>query len=173
VAGNFHFAPGKSFQHAHMHIHDLAAFSAGMFNVSHTINTLSFGERFPGAVNPLDQQFRSSQDTGGMFSYYTKVVPTTYSNISGGELSTNQFSVTEYYNPTGEKKGQGLPGVFFYYELAPIMVKFQEQRSSFAHFLTQLCAILGGVFTVAGMIDKLVYHGVRHLEKKMQINKLS
>lgn len=54
VAGNFHFAPGKSFQHAHMHIHDLAAFPAQRFNVSHVVTQLSFGEPFPGVVNPLD-----------------------------------------------------------------------------------------------------------------------
>ena len=47
VAGNFHFAPGKSFQHAHMHVHDLAAFPAGKFNVSHSIKQITFGDPFP------------------------------------------------------------------------------------------------------------------------------
>jgi hypothetical protein len=36
VAGNFHFAPGKSFQHAHMHVHDLAGYPVAKFNVSHS-----------------------------------------------------------------------------------------------------------------------------------------
>jgi hypothetical protein len=34
-------------------------------------------------------------------------------------------------------------GAFIFYELSPIMVRFTETRPSFAHFLTQLCAILG------------------------------
>ncbi|KAH7331842.1 hypothetical protein KP509_20G053000 [Ceratopteris richardii] len=34
VAGNFHFAPGKSFQQANMHVHDLLAFQKDSFNVS-------------------------------------------------------------------------------------------------------------------------------------------
>ena len=69
VAGNFHLAPGKSFQHAHMHIHDLAAFPATRFNVSHKITTLSFGEPFPGIVNPLDgsQRMMGEEDGGGMY----------------------------------------------------------------------------------------------------------
>lgn len=54
VAGNFHFAPGKSFQQHHMHIHDLQPFKNLKFNMSHTINRLSFGREFPGIVNPLD-----------------------------------------------------------------------------------------------------------------------
>jgi hypothetical protein len=54
VAGNFHFAPGKSFQQHHMHIHDLQPFRNAKFNLSHTVNRLSFGKEFPGIVNPLD-----------------------------------------------------------------------------------------------------------------------
>jgi len=63
-------------------------------------------------------------------------------------------------------------GVFFFYEISPIMVRFREQQKSLLHFLTQLCAILGGVFTVAGMIDRFVYHGLKSLEKKMEMGKL-
>lgn len=33
VAGNFHFAPGKSFQQANVHVHDLLAFQKDSFNV--------------------------------------------------------------------------------------------------------------------------------------------
>lgn len=35
------------------------------------------------------------------------------------------------------------------------MVQFTESRKSFTHFLTQLCAILGGVITVSGMLDRI------------------
>lgn len=34
------------------------------------------------------------------------------------------------------------------------------------------CAILGGVFTVAGIIDRIVFSSMRHIEKKMSLNKL-
>jgi hypothetical protein len=136
----------------------------------------------------------------GMVMYYVKVVPTSYASVKGELINTNQFSVTEHFRHTDTKTGQGLPGidgtlcfalhrhaprhatecwhavfagVFFFYELSPIMVRFTEQRKSFGHFITQLCAILGGVFTVAGMIDRLVFSGLRHLEKKLSINKLT
>lgn len=32
----------------------------------------------------------------------------------------------------------------------------REERQSFAHFLTSTCAIVGGVLTVAGLIDSFV-----------------
>jgi endoplasmic reticulum-Golgi intermediate compartment protein 3 len=33
VAGNFHIAPGKSFQQHHMHVHDLKPYGADSFNL--------------------------------------------------------------------------------------------------------------------------------------------
>ena len=50
-----------------------------------------------------------------------------------------------------------LPGVFFIYDISPIMVKYTEKWTSFGHFLTSTCAIVGGVFTVAGLIDAAIY----------------
>jgi hypothetical protein len=32
-----------------------------------------------------------------------------------------------------------------------------EHRSSFTSFLTSVCAIVGGVFTVAGLVDSIYY----------------
>ena len=54
VAGNFHIAPGKSFQRFHVHVHYLQELSSIPLNMSHQIRSLSFGERFPGVKNPLD-----------------------------------------------------------------------------------------------------------------------
>lgn len=54
VAGNFHFAPGKSFQQHHVHVHDLQPFGRSAFNLTHHIRRLSFGHDYPGLVNPLD-----------------------------------------------------------------------------------------------------------------------
>lgn len=59
------------------------------------------------------------------------------------------------------------------YELSPIMVKFTETRKSFAHFLTGVCAIIGGVFTVAGLVDSMIYHSMKSLKKKIELGKAS
>eukprot|EP00271_Cylindrocystis_brebissonii_P013203 TRINITY_DN32853_c0_g1_i1.p1 TRINITY_DN32853_c0_g1~~TRINITY_DN32853_c0_g1_i1.p1 ORF type:complete len:390 (+),score=61.40 TRINITY_DN32853_c0_g1_i1:291-1460(+) len=174
VAGNFHFAPGKSFQQAHMHVHDLLPFNNQQFNVSHTINSLSFGAKYPGIVNPLDGVTWNQTGLAGMYQYFTKVVPTIYTDLRGHVISTNQFSVTEHFRPSdGLGASRSLPGVFFFYDLSPIKVKFSEQRISFLHFLTNVCAIVGGVFTVTGILDAFVYHGQRAIKKKMELGKLS
>lgn len=45
VAGNFHFAPGKSFQQSNIHVHDLLAFQKDSFNVRYIPTGLSSGSR--------------------------------------------------------------------------------------------------------------------------------
>jgi len=56
VAGNFHLAPGKSFQQNHLHIHDLKPFLSDSIThvFSHKIHHLSFGPKVEGVINPLD-----------------------------------------------------------------------------------------------------------------------
>ncbi|CAG8723824.1 8918_t:CDS:2, partial [Racocetra fulgida] len=56
VAGNFHLAPGKSFEQNHVHVHDLQPFlSDGVHHdFTHEIHHLSFGPKVDGVVNPLD-----------------------------------------------------------------------------------------------------------------------
>ncbi|KAJ1411368.1 Endoplasmic reticulum vesicle transporter, C-terminal [Sesbania bispinosa] len=159
VAGNFHFAPGKSFQQSGVHVHDLLAFQKDSFNLSHHINRLAFGEYFPGVVNPLDRAHWTQETPSGMYQYFIKVVPTVYTDVSGNTIQSNQFSVTEHFRTGDVGRLQSLPGVFFFYDLSPIKVTFTEEHVSFLHFLTNVCAIVGGVFTVSGILDSFIYHG--------------
>ena len=39
-----------------------------------------------------------------------------------------------------------------------------ETRQAFAHFLTSTCAIIGGVLTVAGLIDSLIFSGAKRIK---------
>ena len=81
-----------------MHVHDFQMFKQTSFNMTHEINSLSFGFDYPGIVNPLDGVVKSSTepDISIMYQYFVKIVPTKYLNLHGVELKTNQFSVTEH-----------------------------------------------------------------------------
>lgn len=59
----------------------------------------------------------------------------------------------------------GLPGAFFNYEISPILIVHTETRQSFAHFLTSTCAIVGGVLTVASLVDSVLFATGRVLKK--------
>jgi len=172
VAGNFHFAPGRSFQSNHMHFHDMEIYKSGKgFNLSHTINRLSFGSEYPGLINPLDGVKKHwKKDISPMYQYFIKVVPTTYEYTYGASSNTNQFSVTEYERSLDEGS-QASTGVYFMFELSPIRIIYRETSKSLAFFLTGICAIIGGVFTVAGIIDSFIYRSLRSLEAKIELGK--
>uniref|UniRef100_A0A8C0F3X4 Endoplasmic reticulum-Golgi intermediate compartment protein n=1 Tax=Bubo bubo TaxID=30461 RepID=A0A8C0F3X4_BUBBB len=115
VAGNFHFAPGRSFQQSHVR-GKLLAFPF-QINRTHYIKHLSFGRDYPGIVNPLDGTDVTAQQ--GKSHIFLSVDP----NL------TNQFSVTRHEKIANGLLGdQGLPGVFVPYELSPVMVKLTEEH---------------------------------------------
>jgi hypothetical protein len=89
-------------------------------------------------------------------------------------MNSNQFSVTKHKKVISIMNGEsGMPGIFFQYELSPLMVKFTERQRSFGHFATNVCAIIGGVYTVAGLIDTLLYYSVKIIQKKIELGKLN
>ena len=60
----------------------------------------------------------------------------------------------------------------FNYELSPITVKYEQKSENFFDFILYICAIIGGVFTVAGIIDALIHRSVSAIFKQ-RIGKLS
>lgn len=173
VGGSFHIAPGKSFSLNHIHVHDVQPFATSDFNVTHTVRHLSFGRNVPGKTDPMDGTLGLAEKGSEMFQYYIKIVPTTFSRADGSTFVTNQFSVTRHSKVISVMggDGSGMPGVFFSYEMAPVMVKYSEKEKSLGHYLSGLCAIIGGVFTVAGMLDKLVYTSAKVLQQKTDLGK--
>jgi len=178
VGGSFHIAPGKSFIINHIHVHDVNPFASTDFNVTHQIKHLSFGQHLDlesvdaGAINPLDGVEGVAEKGAMMFHYYLKIVPTTYTQTDGSYFPSNQFSVTRHSKVVSVMAGEGgMPGVFFSYEMSPVMVKYSRKEKSLGHFLTGLCAIIGGVFTVAGILDKLIYNSSRLIEQKIELGK--
>lgn len=44
------------------------------------------------------------------------------------------------------------------YELSPYNITLTEGFTSFPHFLTHCCAIIGGVYVVSGYLNSIVWH---------------
>ena len=161
VAGNFHVALGKTKSVDGRLIHQFAVSDLETYNTGHKIHALSFGVPFPGQSNPLDGkgvEVNANWMKTAVYQYFIKIVPTNYTDTAKGEsFLSYQYSFTEKIIPVGDgldgmhKAGPGvkLPGVFFVYELSPFMVQSTVQSEPFAHFLTHVCAIVGGVFTVS------------------------
>eukprot|EP00080_Pristionchus_pacificus_P004390 PDM64410.1 erv-46 [Pristionchus pacificus] len=171
VAGNFHIAPGDPFRTLRAHVHDLHSLDASSFDCAHSIDHLSFGTHWPDKDYPLDGSSHDEKKGGVMYQYYVKVVPTSYHSIDSHTTHSHQFSVTTHRKVVGGGVS-GLPGLFVQYEFSPLMVLYEERQAPLSAFLVNLCAIIGGVFTVASLIDSFIYSGHRVIAQKMNLNKL-
>ncbi|KAI9624524.1 hypothetical protein KEM48_008851 [Puccinia striiformis f. sp. tritici PST-130] len=131
--------------------------------------------------NPLDGVKAHTEASNYMFQYFLKVVGTQFQLLDGQVAKSHQYSVTQYERDLDHsEKGDadelghltshghsGVPGVFFNYEISPMQVVHREYRQSFAHFATSTCAIVGGVLTVAGLLDSFFME--LRIELKLEI----
>ena len=131
--------------------------------------------RLPRAAQPFGRRLAALALGAAVSRYFLKVVPTTYEFLGGQSVHTNQFSVTQYFKALGlgdTQAGQSMvPTVSFVFELTPLKVKKTERRGgSFLSFMTRSFALIGGLFTVAGILDGVLYTSTRKLEK-LQLGK--
>lgn len=159
VPGNFHIS-----SHAYGRtIARLVAEGVFKYDISHKINHISFGDESDiqlikanfhvGNLNPLDGVVKSRKnDKDKIYEYYLKVVPTSYIDMNGKSYDVNQFTTNSNEVPIN----MTIPTIYFRYDIAPILVRFEQFKESFFEFFVQVCAIIGGIYSVIGILDTLI-----------------
>jgi len=95
-----------------------------------------------------------------------QVVPTLYIDGIKNE-STYQFSSMENSEIVNLNSNHWhLPGIFFKYDFFPLRVKMIRKPSYLSHFLTRICAILGGTWVVVGIIYSSLSKMIKTMKKK-------
>eukprot|EP00388_Colpodella_angusta_P003712 GDKJ01012905.1.p1 GENE.GDKJ01012905.1~~GDKJ01012905.1.p1 ORF type:complete len:416 (+),score=72.37 GDKJ01012905.1:186-1250(+) len=64
-----------------------------------------------------------------------------------------------------------IPAIYLRYDVSPVMVTYRKEKETVWRFSVHVCAILGGIFSLAGIVDSLV-HGGQHIIMKHRMNKL-
>ena len=162
VPGNFHLST-----HSASHQPDNP-------DMLHKVNSLQFGDiiETTGAFDAMNV-FDQLGSTGlSSHDYIIKIVPTIYHRLNGSIQNTFQYSFAHKDYIAYGHGNRIVPAIWFKYDVNPITIKYMEKRKPFYHFITTFCAIIGGTFTVAGIIDALIFtaHGIL---KKAEIGKLS
>ena len=108
--------------------------------------------------------------------HYLKVVPY-QANFLDGERHHSYLYKANYneYHPRKLEWYEGaadayvdttlVPNAVFHYDISPVMVVMKEQTQSFSSFVTKICAVIGGIYTVVGLLDSVVYHAGENLKK--------
>ncbi|CAI5737965.1 unnamed protein product [Hyaloperonospora brassicae] len=167
VPGNFH-----------VHLSNPAySMDSSLVNASHTVGGLWFGEdlaardmaKLPAMAQAqlythrLDNMDFTSFNRNHTYVHYIKVVTNAYVQSNGSAI--NVYKYTAHSNEYVET--EDLPSIMFRYDLSPMSVRISEDTVPLYHFLTSMCAIIGGVFTVIGIVDQLIHQTSRALNKKV------
>ena len=150
-------------------------------NLEHQINELYFGENlhknkrgrinkflFKNLQNTLRNKKRVNDKNLMVYQYYLKIVPAKYRFLDGSESNKYQYTANSF----ADLAYNGLPSLFFKYDLSPITIEYKYTRMSFLTFLINIFAILGGIFTIAGIIDAIIHKSVLVLLRKAEMNKI-
>jgi hypothetical protein len=148
--------PGHFYVHAQSPNH---AMSPYMTNVSHIVHHLSYGDdrllrdarsvasmpkppNFSTSIKPMDGNAYVTENLHEAYHHYLKLVSTnlfSYQMVQSSQLS--------YY------KSDQAPEAKFIMDLSPISVTYRLKTRRWYDYITSLMAILGGTFTVVGMLD--------------------
>ena len=159
-------------------------FNLETMDVSHTVNHLSFGPflsetdwmvmppHIAASVGSLDDKaYSSDQHVPTTHEHYVKVVRHEVTPPSAWKIKPVLAYGYVVHSNNIQKAGE-VPTVRVNYDILPIVVQFSEKKQAFYHFITQLCAIVGGVFTVAGIVASITYKGINMVKKKQELGKL-
>ncbi|KAK8460544.1 hypothetical protein SEVIR_2G346400v4 [Setaria viridis] len=164
------------------------SFDPSQINVSHYVTQFSFGKKLSPRMFyefvRLTPYLRGYHDRLAGQSYMVKhgevnanVTIEHYLQIVKTELvtlrSSKELKVLEEYEYTAHSSlvhSFYVPVVKFHFEPSPMQVLVTEVPRSFSHFITNVCAIIGGVFTVAGILDS-IFHNTLRMVKKVELGK--
>ena len=82
------------------------------------------------------------------------------------ELETFQFTSTSH-----GRTRDTLPSLIISYDVSPIQAHIHENRKPLTDFVVSLCAIIGGAFSLFGILDGILFTTNREIRKKLQIGK--
>lgn len=159
------------------------SFDASLMNMSHVISAFSFGKKInPRVMSDIKRilpYIGVSHDKLNGQAYLTdpedraNVTVEHYLQVVKTEVMRSSHQLIEDYEYTAHSSlmhALSIPVVKFHFELSPMQVLITENSKSFSHFITNVCAIIGGVFTVAGILDSILHNTLR-LVKKVELGK--
>lgn len=173
--------PGNLVISAHSGAH---SFDGSQMNMSHVISRFSFGKmispREMSDMKRLLPYLGQNYDKLSGKTYITNpkdssenVTIEHYIQVVKTEVMTRSYKLVEEYEYTAHSSlvhSFDLPVAKFHVVPSAMQVIIKENAKSFSHFLTNVCAIIGGVFTVAGILDSILHNTMR-LMRKVELGK--
>jgi hypothetical protein len=95
-------------------------------------------------------------------NYFLEISQVDYvDETSESAKASNQvFEGYQYRTSQTIKMSQGMPAIFFRYELSPIRIQYTISLMSLSTFLVRVCAIVGGIYAVSSIFESLLRNSI-------------
>jgi hypothetical protein len=159
--GNFHIQ-------ARSPHHDLVPH---MTNVSHVVHHLSIGDpigrsyvergkvKVPreaiAKLTPMDGNVYVTQELHEAYHHYVKVITTNAEGMVMGKRDIKAYQIIQSSQLALYRNDQ-IPEAKFSLDLSPISVSYRTTSRHWYDYLTSLMAIIGGMFTVVGLVEATI-----------------
>ena len=173
VPGNFHIQ-------ARSNHHDLASH---MTNVSHIVHSLYFGdpmaqiriqkgeanvpEGVANKISPMNGNIYPTQELHEAYHHYLKVISTNVDGLRVGKRDLRVYQVIEN-SQLAFYRNDIIPEAKFIFDLSPISVSYRSTSRQWYDYATSIMAIIGGVFTVVGMLESTVNTAVQQARRRIR-----
>lgn len=98
---------------------------------------------------------KSSSEENLNYDYYLKLIPHLYRDeINDTEYLTYHHSLT--YKSKKVESDNEMPLIMINFDFSPITMKITLQQKSFPQFLIHICAIVGGIFVIFSIINRVL-----------------
>mmetsp|Transcript_59483 Transcript_59483/g.70889 ORF Transcript_59483/g.70889 Transcript_59483/m.70889 type:complete len:525 (+) Transcript_59483:233-1807(+) len=163
VPGNFHI---RASSNSH-------TFMPSMTNVSHEVHHLSFGEDymkkrykdyghlFSDKISPFNGNVYVTHHLHQAYHHHLKVVTTNFEYVYGSKPFYERTKQGVAYQILAQSQlssyhEDAVPEAKFIYDLSPVAVTFKRRSKRWYDYLTSIMAIIGGAFTLFGMLESSI-----------------
>eukprot|EP00249_Psilotum_nudum_P012448 c23791_g1_i1 orf=177-1622(+) len=158
------------------------SFDPQTLNMTHFVTKFTFGKRLSMPMvkewlrlfnyvekrtDRLDGQIYVSEEESITHEHYVQVVKAELVSHRRGERVCEHYDYTVHSSVI---QSTTIPVAKFHYELSPMQVLVKEDPRRFSHFITNVCAIIGGIFTVTGIVHSMLQGAVK-MVKKIELGK--
>ncbi|CAI5747069.1 unnamed protein product [Peronospora destructor] len=148
---------------------DDMSFNSQAIDISHIVNHFSFGQHHRTATLSIKKIYTIESENITV-QHFLNVVG--FDN-PGRSRKTHLLQRSYEFSATTTQYNDKQPSALFAFDISPLVVQVTADNIPFYHFITHLCAVIGGVFTILGLVDSGVFHAMNSVKKKQQIGKLS
>jgi thiol-disulfide isomerase/thioredoxin len=158
--------PGNFYIQAFSPMHDLAPH---MTNLSHEVHSLVFTpevmeherrnilpKRFEESTTPLNGNVYITENLHEAYHHYLKLVTT--NGFAYQVLQSSQLAIYGH---------DQVPEAKFIIDLSPIAIRYRRETRPWYDYVTSLMAIIGGTFTVVGILEASMRQAGKMVKKKI------